>query len=360
MTSTLAQAFPAGQFLAQELDARGWTQADFAEILGRPVQFVSEIVGSKKEITRESAAQIGAALGTSAQYWLNLQDSFYLWQQAQDDATQRGLAQVRRRARLNQLAPISALVKRGIMRGRTVEDQEAELRDLFELGDIDEEPAFLIAARRSNVADDITPTQLAWVACVRQRARQSSPRSYSRRKLERLAADLPAMVLTPSDFESLPRAFAEVGVRLVYVEQLPSSKIDGCSFLLDNEGPVIGLSGRGKRLDKVLFTLLHEMAHLCLGHIQQGDLIVEAIETDATDTSREEQANTQAAAWIMPTGPSVIPDRITSSWIHSRSVELSVAPIVLIGHLQNRGVLPWRSVLVADAPTVTDQLERWS
>ncbi|WP_308470996.1 helix-turn-helix transcriptional regulator [Rathayibacter tritici] len=65
---------PRGGFLADELEARGWTQAEFAEILGRPPQFVSEIIAGKKEITRESAAQLGAALGTSPEMWLELQD----------------------------------------------------------------------------------------------------------------------------------------------------------------------------------------------------------------------------------------------------------------------------------------------
>lgn len=75
-TPIAAELFPAGEILADELDARGWTQADFAEVLGRPAQFVSEIISGKKEITRESAAQIGAALGTSAEFWINLQDSY--------------------------------------------------------------------------------------------------------------------------------------------------------------------------------------------------------------------------------------------------------------------------------------------
>ncbi len=57
MPRTLAQAFPPGDFLAEELAARHWTQSDFAQILDRPAQFVSEIVSGKKEITRESAAQ---------------------------------------------------------------------------------------------------------------------------------------------------------------------------------------------------------------------------------------------------------------------------------------------------------------
>ena len=86
MNVVLAEVFPAGEFLADELDARGWTQAEFAAILDRPAQFVSEIISGKKEITRESAAQIGAALGTSAEMWLSLQDQYLLWLQKQGRA----------------------------------------------------------------------------------------------------------------------------------------------------------------------------------------------------------------------------------------------------------------------------------
>ncbi|WP_227659117.1 MULTISPECIES: HigA family addiction module antitoxin [unclassified Corynebacterium] len=78
---TPAEVFSAGEILSDELEARGWSQADLASILGRPHQFVSEVISGKKEITRESAAQIGAALGTSAQFWLNIQDSYPLHKQ---------------------------------------------------------------------------------------------------------------------------------------------------------------------------------------------------------------------------------------------------------------------------------------
>ncbi|APT91654.1 hypothetical protein CPHO_00470 [Corynebacterium phocae] len=94
-TPISAELFPAGEILADELDARGWTQSEFAEVLGRPAQFVSEIISGKKEITRESATQIGAALGTSAEFWLNLQDSYLLWKQSHNARTRENLNDVK-------------------------------------------------------------------------------------------------------------------------------------------------------------------------------------------------------------------------------------------------------------------------
>ena len=42
------EAFPPGEYLADELQARGWTVAQFAEVLGRPVRAVSEINNGRK------------------------------------------------------------------------------------------------------------------------------------------------------------------------------------------------------------------------------------------------------------------------------------------------------------------------
>lgn len=67
-----------GEILATELAERGWSQRKFAQILGKPPQAVNEILRSKKQITPETALRIAAALGTSAELWLNLEADFRL------------------------------------------------------------------------------------------------------------------------------------------------------------------------------------------------------------------------------------------------------------------------------------------
>ena len=67
-----------GEILATELAERGWSQRKFAQILGKPPQAVNEILRSKKQITPETALRIAAALGTSAELWLNLQKLYEL------------------------------------------------------------------------------------------------------------------------------------------------------------------------------------------------------------------------------------------------------------------------------------------
>ncbi len=80
-----AEAFPPGEYLREELESRGWTQAQFAKIIGRPLQLVNEIINGRKRITEKTALQIGAALGTSARVWLNLENNYRLWKAKDPD-----------------------------------------------------------------------------------------------------------------------------------------------------------------------------------------------------------------------------------------------------------------------------------
>ena len=356
--SGVQEPLPVGPLLALEVEARGWSQAEFATVLGRPVQFVSEILNGKKEITRESAAQIGAALGQTPEYWLRLQDQHLLRAQATSQETQRQLSDVRRRARLNQLVPVSALQKRGVLQGETLTELEAEVADLLELRKINEEPRFQIAARRSDREAPVSHAQLAWVGCVRRAVRNRVQRySYSRERLTTLAAELPVALSNPEAWGHLPARLAATGVNLVYVRALPGAKIDGCAFTLEGR-PVIALSGRGKRLDKVLWTLLHEIAHVVLGHVSSA-VAVEALDQVDGSDELENAADQRAIGWLLPEPLPTLPPRVTAEWVQAVAVERRLATIVVVGQLQKTRAVDWRSSLARGAPDVTRAMAGW-
>ena len=356
-TPIAAELFPAGEILADELDARGWTQADFAEVLGRPAQVVSEIISGKKEITRESAAQIGAALGTSAEFWLNLQDAYLLWLQSQDDRTQANLNAVKTRAQLRKLAPVSLLVKRGYITATDVQGQAREVLNLFAKKSFDDPSGIRFVARRSNQEENVTLVQEAWAACVRATASALDAAPYSRKALEDLARTLSSRARNPQAFAEFQALFAEAGVKLVYVEAFPGGKLDGCAMMV-NQHPVIGISGRGKRLDKVLFTILHEVAHVLLGHLaDNGEVILDDLSVDSFNN--EAEADQLAGELAISDPLPVIPNRLNASWIQEQADQLKVHPITLIGRLQKEGTLSWKTALASNAPTVIAQLECW-
>lgn len=66
-------AYHAGEYVAEELTARGMTQRELASRMGRPYQVINEIVRGRKAVTAETALDLEEVLGISAQTWLNLQ-----------------------------------------------------------------------------------------------------------------------------------------------------------------------------------------------------------------------------------------------------------------------------------------------
>ena len=299
-----AEVFPAGEYLRDELEERGWTVSEFAEILGRPIQAVSEILNGKKEITTETAFAFADALGTNPELWLNLQTNFRLHEAR--SATERGLSPVARRARLRGLIPLSKAKARGWLPDTDDLDQlEAAAGELLGLSNLDEQPSFALAARRSNSNESISPEQVAWLAHVRRvGGARGGAFTFDPSALGRLAADLPKRTsLDTCALRRVPEWFAECGVIVVFSEGLPGGKLDGAVTFLADGRPVIGLTTRGDRFDSVLFTLLHEAAHLTLGHITPGAQSIVDIDVAEEQTEPiEREANVQATAWLFPQG----------------------------------------------------------
>lgn len=56
----------------------GLTQVGLAEHIGVPVQRINELVRGKRGITPETAWLLSQALGTTPEFWVNLQTAFDL------------------------------------------------------------------------------------------------------------------------------------------------------------------------------------------------------------------------------------------------------------------------------------------
>jgi antitoxin HigA-1 len=68
-----------GEILKEEfLDLLGITQVAFAQHIGVSLQRVNEIVRGKRGITPETAWLFSQALGTTPQFWMNLQNAYDL------------------------------------------------------------------------------------------------------------------------------------------------------------------------------------------------------------------------------------------------------------------------------------------
>ena len=67
-----------GEFLSEELMALNMTPSNLANELHVPVNRIYQIINGKRTLTADTALRLSQWLGTSAQFWMNLQDSYEL------------------------------------------------------------------------------------------------------------------------------------------------------------------------------------------------------------------------------------------------------------------------------------------
>ena len=254
-----AEVFPPGEFIQEELDARNWTQSDLADILGRRVNQVNQIIKGKTGVTPETAKALGAAFGTSPQYWLNLQAAYDLSKvQDQNDSIQR-------RANLYSIAPVKELAKRHwIEPSSNIEVMEKRIMEFYGITSLDAPIAPQVhAARKSTSYDDwASPSQVAWLRRAQQLAPAVWAERYSKQSFPEMIGRVRSLLESPEEIRRLPRILSDYGVRSLIVESLPQTKLDGATFWLDANSPVIVLSLRYDRLDYFWYTVFHELGHV--------------------------------------------------------------------------------------------------
>lgn len=282
-----------GQFIREELEARGWSQRDLAFILGGPEQAVNMIVSGKRGISPEMAKSLGHAFDVHPDFFANLQKAFDMSRAREPDPA------VSRRARLQSQYPVREMIKRGWLADSDAVMLEAQMARFFHVSSADQIPHLMpIAAKKTGTYDDIPPEQLAWLFRVKQIAESMSVVRYSEKALRDALPRLKALAAEPEESRHVSRVLMECGVRFMFVEGLPGGKIDGVCFW-QNQSPVVAMSLRHDRIDNFWFVLRHELEHVLLKHAHNGPIIdIDVTEMAASDeiVSEQERAANEAAA----------------------------------------------------------------
>lgn len=338
---------PPGEHLRLLLEERGWTQAELAAITGRSTNQINDIVVGKRGITAEMAIALGAAFRVEPNYWLNLDSAYRLSQAKKGDASL-----VSARAHLYDIAPVKDMQKRGwIKTTKDLHELGGELRQFFGVESLESSPAFPVSARKSHPLDELTLAQKAWCFRARELAsvitlprKAKSPTSTSfKSALRRLAA-------YPKEVQRLPELLADYGIRFVVVEPLPSTKIDGAAFWLDDGTPAVAVSARYDRIDAFWFTVMHEVVHVLNEDplSVDTDLAGEDTAPSLVKDEVEQRADREAADLLVPqtkldsfihrVGPLYSKERIIQ-FAHT----IKMHPGIIVGQLQYRGELGYSS-----------------
>lgn len=352
----MAEVFPPGDVIKEELEARGWTQIDFAEIIGKSARLVNEVIAGKRAVTPDTARALADAFGTSAQFWMNLESSYQL-SKLKTDASP-----VARRANLYSLFPVKEMIRRGwIATSESLDVMEAQFCNFFDLDNLEAPPQFhSFAARRTTYTETEQSTILtAWLFRARQIAKVVNVSKFSAKSLDAAIVQLKTLMANPEDIRQVPRVLAEAGIRLVLVEPFSGMKVDGVCFWLDANSPVIAMTLRFDRIDNFWFVLMHELRHVANKDGQNGNVIIdENLGSEVSDTGEKPEferiADAEAAESII--AAAVFSDftiRVSPLYSEVRicgfAARVGVHPGIVVGQLHNRKEVPfahYRKLLV--------------
>ena len=294
-----------GELIERLLNDRGWTKRTLAVVLEKGESTINKIISGKGAVTTEVALALEDVFGVEAEKFLELQRKYDL---AVARISVRPDRERATRAALFGDLPIAAMVKRGWIEADDPQDLAAVSAGLLKffgvpsLNDIEILPH---AARKTAVNSDVTPAQLAWLYRVRAIADEQLVGKFSPAALDKAITRLHGLTTAPEEARKVPRILSDAGVRFVIVESLPSAKIDGVCFWLNERAPVVGLSMRHDRVDNFWFVLRHELEHVRLGHgrseiILDAELEGERAGTGADVAEEERAANAAAQDFCVP------------------------------------------------------------
>ena len=331
---------PPGETLRDLLEETGLSQAELATRMGRPKKTVNEIVNAKAAITTETALQLEMVLGIPADFW-NSREQHYREYLARVEQSRALAAQYEwaRQFPLTQMAAHGMVPK--------VKDKGEQVRLLLQFLGVNAPDQwtelythYAVSFRRSSAFEADRNALGAWLRAGLIRSGRIHTIEYDRGRF--LAALDEARGLTREDPEVFQPAVQELcalaGVAIVFVPQLPKSRVSGATRWITPKKALIQLSFRYKTNDHLWFTFFHEAAHILL-HGKRSIFL----DTSRHEGDEEEQANRWAADFLIPPAEYESirdTDVFGRSSIREFAARVGIAPGIVVGRLQHDGLLP--------------------
>jgi len=337
--------FAPRDYVRDELEARGWTQKDLADVLGVAPKTISAIMRNKQSITTDMAVLLGKAFGESAEYWMNLEAAY----RSRLVSAGHANTDVERRALIYQYMPVSELRRRGWLRKSwSMPDLVKDADEFWGSGGFQPQLLDVAAAplfrKSTHCTTYRTAFALTWLRMARQCAAKVAVGAYDRHTVESLAKNLSILTVRADGVSEFVRLLAQAGVKFVMLAPLRETHLDGACFM-DGANPVVAYTGRYGTIDHFWFTMAHELTHI-LDHLDASEPVLLDLEEP---TSRiEEHADSGALASLR------IPDILTrfaksGGYVRRNDVlecarTLNVSPAIVVGVLQHSRKLPYRSL----------------
>lgn len=328
-----------GEILAEHIEARGWSQAEFARLADLTPKLVSTIISGANPVTPETAIKLERVLGLKAHIWTGLQSDWDIYKARQDlegaDA-----------ASFIADFPIKELKTRGVL--PDTREQSALLEGLLSFLGIGTPNAYkarmanLAVHHRQSKAFDTNPNHVtAWLLLGELRARALELPPFDADRFSTILQDIRSLtVLGPEKFYPRMVEFCQSsGVALILERPIPKTCLFGSARWIAEDRAIIQMSLRMKSNDHFWWTFFHEAAHILLHRGLnfaddkggEGD----GIETQADEWAENLLVGSERFTAFKATNPR------SEMAVRAFAREVGIHPGIVVGMLQHHKVIPF-------------------
>ncbi|NEP13150.1 MAG: ImmA/IrrE family metallo-endopeptidase [Symploca sp. SIO2C1] len=336
---------PPGTTLEEILQERGMTQAELATRLDYSKKTINEIIQGKAALTHEVALALERVLRIPAVFW-NRAEQLY----------RDYLARVKEIEKLEahidwlEEIPCKAMIKQGWIKPfKEKIDQLIEVLFFFGVTSPLEwkniwEKKLSFYFRKSQTSDRHEASVIVWLRQGEILASRVNCGPYNKNKFQHTLHQIRSLTRAEPEFykDELVRLCAECGVAVVFVPELPNTKVWGVTHWLNQNKALIQLSLRYKKDDHFWFSFFHEAGHILL----HGKKEV-FIEDEKTTDKKEAEANKFAADFLIPSKKwneikelGFYRDRTITEYAEA----LNIAPGIIVGRLQKEKKLKYNEL----------------
>ena len=331
-------AFHPGYYLKEIVEESGLTQEDFAKRLDTTPKNLSLLIRGEQSLSIDMAIKLSRMLGTSVNYWLNLQNTY-------DVLTAKFQSQSELERERNIFTGLDYRYFRehfGLPDlPRKIDEQIEEVRRFLKVSTLTvftrRDMAVSFRSSTGEIAEGNIVRANVMVQIATNEALKIKAPKFDKKKFE--ASVKYALTLTKKheSFYPLVRAaFLEAGVILIILPNLKGSKINGATKKI---GDHVMLMVNDRRLDSDIFwfTLFHE-----IGHIMNGDY---GISFEKESGEQEEAADKFAADCLIP--PEAYQTFLAADKFDTQSIidfadKIDRDPGIVLGRLQKEKIIGYQ------------------
>lgn len=331
-------AFHPGYYIKEIVDNSGLTQADFAKRLGTTPKNLSLLIRGEQSLSIDIAMKLSRMIGTSASYWLNLQNGY--------DTL---VAAFKSEEELVQERIVFADLNYKYFRDnyglpdlpRKIDEQIKQVRECLNVATLSvlkkRDMAVSFRCASDTIKDSNAIKANAMVQIAINKALKIDAPKYNKVKFEKAIEYALSLTKNHKDFYPLIRkAFLEAGVIFVIMPNLSGSKINGATKKI-GDNVMLMVNDRRLYSDTFWFTLFHE-----IGHIINGDY---GISFEKEVGQKEEAADKFAEDSLI--SPDEYAEFIQNRDFNILSIKafaekINRDPGIVLGRLQNDGLVDYK------------------